>query len=300
MMGSLIRNAVVVGASGNVGKEIAQELVKAGFDVTALTREGSTAAFPENLTVKKVDYRSFESLVSALEGQDAVVSAIATVAVGSQKILADAAVAAKVKRFISSEFGVNTRTLGDSAIGKILRGKVEVLDYIIEKSRENPWFTWNGVSSGLFFDWGLRAGSLGFDKSTKTAIIYDSGNEPVQGSNLSFIGRAVAAILSRPEKTANQYLSIASFNPSQNQILEILESETGEKWKVEHASTAEQEKIGLEKLSKGDFSAFSNLLRKHAYADGADHAVEGDNSANEFLGLREDDLAATLKEWLRT
>lgn len=103
--------------------------------------------------MKKVDYQSVESLTSALEGQDAVVSAIATVAVGSQKILVDAAVAAKVKRFISSEFGVNTRTVGDSAIGRILQGKVKVLDYIIEKSRENPWFTWNGVSSGLFFDW---------------------------------------------------------------------------------------------------------------------------------------------------
>lgn len=299
-MGTLIKNVVVVGASGNVGKEISQELVKAGFNVTAFTREESTTTFPQSLTVKKVDYQSVESLTSALEGQDAVVSAIATVAVGSQKILVDAAVAAKVKRFISSEFGVNTRTVGDSAIGRILQGKVKVLDYIIEKSRENPWFTWNGVSSGLFFDWGLRVGSLGFNKNTKTAVIYDSGNEPVQGSNLSFIGRAVVAILSQPEKTANQYLSIASFNPSQNQILEILERETGEKWNVEHANTAEQEKIGLEKLNKGDFSAFSNLLRKHAYADGANHAVQGGNSANELLGLQEDDLAATLKEWLRT
>lgn len=69
---------------------------------------------------------------------------------------------------------------------------------------------------------------------------------------------------------------------------------------MEHANTAEQEKIGLEKLNKGDFSAFSNLLRKHAYADGANHAVQGGNSANELLGLQEDDLAATLKEWLRT
>ena len=130
-----------------------RELVKAGFNVTAFTRTDSTATFPENVTVKKVDYRSVESLIPLLEGQDAVVSTIATVAIGSQKALVDAAIAAKVKRFISSEFGINTRTVGDAAIGKILGGKVKVLDYIIEKSEENPWFTWNGVSSGLFFDW---------------------------------------------------------------------------------------------------------------------------------------------------
>ncbi|KAI1098548.1 NAD(P)-binding protein [Jackrogersella minutella] len=299
-MASSIKNVVVIGASGNLGKEVAQELSKAGFAVTAFTREDSTSSFPSNVTTKKVNYQSVESLTAALEGQDAVVSTIATEAIGSQTTLVDAAVAAKVKRFIPSEFGVNTRTVGDTGLGSILQGKVQLLDYIIGKSKENPWFTWNGISNGIFFDWGLKYGVTGFDKDTKTATIYDSGNEPFQASNLPFIGKAVAAILSQPEKTANQYFSIASFNPSQNQILEIVEAETGEKWKLEHASTAEQEKIGLEKLSKGDYSSFSNLLRRHVYADGANHAVKGTDNADEFLGLQEEDLAASLKQWLHS
>ncbi|KAI0099982.1 NAD(P)-binding protein [Hypoxylon sp. NC0597] len=299
-MSSPIKNVVVVGASGNLGKEVVQELLKAGFKVTAFTREDSTTTFPPNVPSKKVDYQSVESLTSALEGQDAVVSTIATVAIAGQTPLVDAAIAAKVKRFIPSEFGINTRIVNNTAIGNILQGKVKTLDYIIGKTKENPWFTWTGISTGIFFDWGLRYGTVGFNKDTKTAVIYDSGNEPVQASNLAFIGRAIAAVLSQPEKTANQYLSIASFNPSQNQILEIVEAETGDKWKIEHASTAEQEKIGLEKLSKGDYSAFSNLLRRHIYADGANHAVKGENSANGLLGLQEEDLAATVKEWLRS
>ncbi|KAI1770309.1 NAD(P)-binding protein [Hypoxylon cercidicola] len=298
-MASSIKKVAVVGASGNLGKEVVQELLKAGFEVTALAREDSTSEFPPNVTVKRVDYQSVESLTSALEGQDAVVSTIATVAVGNQTPLVDAAVSAKVRRFIPSEFGINTRVVGGTAIGSILQGKVKTLDYIIGKSQENPWFTWTGISSGLFFDWGLRVGSVGFDKRTKTATIYDSGDEPVQASNLPFLGRVVAAILSQPEKTANQYLSVASFNPSQNQILKIVEAKTGEKWKVEHASTAEQEKIGVEKLSKGDYSAFSNLLRSRIYADGAKLAVGGENSAVGLLGLQEEDLAASVEEWLQ-
>ncbi|KAL7620161.1 hypothetical protein AAE478_009154 [Parahypoxylon ruwenzoriense] len=298
-MASSIKNVAVIGASGNLGKEVVQELLKAGFKVTALTREESTATFPENVVSKKVDYQSVESLKSALDGQDAVVSTIATVAVGGQLPLVDAAVSAKVKRFIPSEFGINTRLVAGTAIGNILQGKVKTLDYIIDKSKENPWFTWTGVSGGLFFDWGLRYGSIGFDKNSKTATIYDSGNEPVQSSNLAFVGRAIAAILSDPGKSANQYLTIASFNPSQNQILQIIETETGEKWKVEHASTADQEKIGLEKLGKGDYSAFSNLLRRRVYADGANLAVKGERNTNSLLGLQEDDLTATIKEWLR-
>ncbi|KAI0844358.1 NAD(P)-binding protein [Daldinia vernicosa] len=298
-MADSIKNVAVVGASGNLGKEVVQELLKAGFKVTAFAREESTATFPPGVAAKKVNYQSVESLTAALQGQDAVVSTIATVAVGSQVPLVDAAIAAKVKRFIPSEFGINTRIVEGTPIGQILQGKVKTLDYIISKSRENPWFTWTGVSSGIFFDWGLKFGTVGFNKDTKTATIYDSGDEPVQASNLAFIGKAIFAILSQPEKTANQYLTIASFNPSQNQILKIVEAETGEKWKVEHASTAEQEKIGEEKLSKGDYSAFSNFLRSRIYADGAGHAVSGDKNAIGLLGLQEEDPAATVKEWLR-
>ncbi|KAI1074835.1 NAD(P)-binding protein [Whalleya microplaca] len=297
-MANSIKNVAVVGASGNVGKDVVQELLSAGFNVTALMREDSASTFPSGVVPKKVNYQSVDSLTSALEGQDAVVSTIATVAVGGQYPLVDAAVAAKVKRFIPSEFGINTRTVKDTAIGKILQGKVKTVDYLQEKSKEHPWFTWTGVSTGLFFDWGLKLGSIGFDKGAKTATIYDSGNEPFQASNLSFIGKAVAAILSHTEETKNKYISIASFNPTQNQILEIVEAETGGKWKIEHASTAEQEQIGLEKLAKGDYSAFSNLLRRRVFQDGANRAVKGEDSANGLLGLQEEDLRATLKAWL--
>lgn len=121
--------------------------------MTAFAREGSESKFPADVTVKRVDYQSVESLTSALDGQDAVVSTIATVAVGGQTTLVDAAISAKVRRFIPSEFGINTRIVGGTAIGNILQGKVKTLDYIISKSQENPWFTWTGISSGIFFDW---------------------------------------------------------------------------------------------------------------------------------------------------
>jgi hypothetical protein len=103
--------------------------------------------------VKKVDYESLDSLKAALEGQDALVSAAATVAVGNQYPIIDAAVATGVKRFIPSEFGINTRTVEHPGLKSILQGKIKTLDYIIEKNKENPSFTWTGVTNGLFFDW---------------------------------------------------------------------------------------------------------------------------------------------------
>ncbi|RYP09326.1 hypothetical protein DL764_001373 [Monosporascus ibericus] len=295
-----IKNVVVAGGSGNLGNAVVKELLKAGYKVTVFAREDSTSTFPSEVSVRKVVYGSVESLKPALEGQDAVVSTLATVAVGGQNPLIDAAVEAGVKRFIPSEFGINTRIVEGTAIGQLLQGKIKTVDYLEEKTKANPGFTWTGVSSGLFFDWGLAYGSIGFNKSTKTATIYDSGNEVVQASNLGFIGRAVAAILANEDKTANKYLSIGSPNFSQNEVLAIVERETGEKWEVQRASTADEGKIGLEKLSKGDYSAFRNLLRERIFKDGAGLSAKGDNSANGMLGLQEESLEDTIKAWLRS
>ena len=57
---------------------------------------------------------------------------------------------------------------------------------------------------------------------------------------MNFIGRAVAAILAQEEKTANKYLSIVSPSFTQNEILAIAERETGTKWNVQKASTADE------------------------------------------------------------
>lgn len=136
------------------------------------------------------------------------------------------------------------------------------------------------------------------DKAARIATIYDSGNEPYQASNLPFIGKAIAAVLQHPEQTVNRYISVASFNPTQNQVLEIVERLTGEKWTVNHLATAEQQQIGSAKLSKGDYSAFSNFLRKRVYEDGAGLAVQGPDSALDILGLEGEDLEASLEAWL--
>lgn len=128
-------------------------LLAAGFSVTALTRESSSASFPEGVAVKKVDYESVDSLRAALAGQDAVVSATASASVGKQYPIVDAAIAEGVKRFIPSEFGIHTRTVQHPGLKSILGGKIKTLDYIIEAADKNPEFTWTAVTNGLFFDW---------------------------------------------------------------------------------------------------------------------------------------------------
>lgn len=78
-------------------------------------------------------------------------AAVATAAVRSQQAIIDAAVAAGVKRFIPSEFGTDTRRVPGTPIGKILAGKVAIVDYL--KTKESETFSWTALATGMFFDW---------------------------------------------------------------------------------------------------------------------------------------------------
>lgn len=139
-------------AGGNLGPAIVHALVSSGFTVTVISRRESSSNFPPSVRVVKVDYKSDSELANAVKGQDAVVSTIATSALPIQQKIIDAAVKAGVKRFIPSEFGINTAKI-DGGVAKILSGKIQAQEQLKKAATENKEFSWTGVSSSLFFDW---------------------------------------------------------------------------------------------------------------------------------------------------
>lgn len=78
-----------------------------------------------------------------------------------------------------------------------------------------------------------------------------------------------------------------------------MEEETGSQWTVKQIKTEDLQKTGEEKLAKGDYSAFGELLRVYLYRDGEGHPLKTGESANKLLGLPgEEDLKSSLREWL--
>ncbi|KAK9646728.1 hypothetical protein HCH54_005460 [Aspergillus fumigatus] len=66
---------------GFLGSAVLDPLVKAGFDVTVLTRcRSSVEGVPVGVAVVEVDYTSIDSLEHALRGHDAVVSTVTSAA----------------------------------------------------------------------------------------------------------------------------------------------------------------------------------------------------------------------------
>lgn len=126
-------------------------------------------------------------------------------------------------------------------------------------------------------------------------MIFDGGNRPFSASNLSQIGNAVVAVLSKPNETANQTLYVHSFTATQNEILAELEKGTGEKWKVTE-STTEAAKIEGEPLfAKGDIAGLLLLLKVIFLGGGYGSDFTKDAVlANEKLGLPNQDLASSV------
>ena len=96
----------------------------------------------------RANFDSFDSLKSAFQGQDAIVSTVASHALGAQIKLIDAAIAVGVKRYIPSEFGSNTADPRVLEAVPPFKGKVDIHDYLKSKQNEISWTT---LVTGPFF-----------------------------------------------------------------------------------------------------------------------------------------------------
>ncbi|KAF4812000.1 Bifunctional pinoresinol-lariciresinol reductase 2 [Colletotrichum tropicale] len=193
-----IRNVAVVGGNGLLGSLISKELIQSGlFHVTILSRgQGIDTSLGANLAI--VDYNDGKSLVKALEGQDAVVSALSREAIPLQIPLIDAAAIAGVKKFIPSEFGSN---LQDPQIRKFpnYKNKVQVEEYLEQKARSHG-ITYTYIYNNVFIDLSIETGVV-LDLKERKARLYNGGERAVSMITMPTAARAVVAVLKHSEET---------------------------------------------------------------------------------------------------
>ena len=126
-------------------------LADAGFTVSALVRASSKAQFPPKIPVHRVDYDDLQALTAAFQGQDAVVSTITTAHVDAQRVAVDAAVAAKVQRFIPSEYGGDSSDPDRVEVGIFQSAKRRVVEHL--ESKELDGLTWTAICTGSWLHW---------------------------------------------------------------------------------------------------------------------------------------------------
>ncbi|EED22998.1 conserved hypothetical protein [Talaromyces stipitatus ATCC 10500] len=295
-----LRNVVLIGASGDIGRIILDSLVESGlFSITVLTLGLKNATFPPTVNVRKSDLSDSE-LESAFRGQDVVISVVGMSALLDQKRYIDIAVRVGVKHFLPSEFGANASNDVVLELLSIFQGKREVQEYL--KTKESKNFRWTALGTSILLDWSLANGICGYDIDSRTATIWDDGNKPFAMITAKQMGQAVISVLRHPDRAANQYLLVASVVTTQNEILSSLERATASKWTVIYTSTEEKLREATDRINKGDFGGFYTMGTASMYAVkeglGSDYTKE-EKFANGLLELKMERLEDIVNEAVR-
>ncbi len=243
----------LAGATGNLGGPILEALLGAGFSVTVLSRIGGNSArlWPHpDVTVREVDFASPEAMIPALRGAEVVIACVATLAIGSQNPLIDAAAAAGVRRFIPAEFGVDSRNALCVQL-PMCAPKAATQRYLEEKSRAHPGFTYTAVANGLFLDWCLREGII-LDVPRRAATLYNGGDVPFSATALADVARAVLGVIAHQAETANRVVYVHSALVTQNQLIRYAKEKDGREWHTVFKDTEELRRESLAELAKGD------------------------------------------------
>ncbi|KAI1479692.1 NAD(P)-binding protein [Daldinia eschscholtzii] len=289
-----LTKVAIAGATGNLGPSVLKQLLEDGFKVTVLARKGATHTFPPSVTVAEIDYESPESLEKALNGQDAVVSAVGFDGLPSQTSLVQAAVKVGVKRFIPSEYG------GDAENEKILslppfRPKKVVTD-LLKKEAAAGSITYTLISTGPFFDMGTRFGFI-IDLKNKKINLWDGGNRPFSTTTIASTAKAVSEVLKHPEETKNRNVHVHNVHISLKELLEHAKKAIGsDGWTSEVKSIDEHLKRAYAEFENGK-NARVEFIAAGVWGEG--YGAHFEQVDNELLGVKEF-TDAELQDYLKS
>lgn len=297
------KRVAIAGASGNLGVPVLHALLEADYDVTVLTREGGNSSrFGQhrNLTIEEVNFESVQELTQALLGVEVVVCCFATLAIGSQNTLIDAAVAAGVKRYMPAEFGMDSANPLCVQL-PVCAPKAATQEYLQSKVKLNNSFSWTAIANGLFLDWGMQVGFI-IDPAKHTASLYNGGNIRFSATLLNDIAKTILGVIRNQGETANRVVYIHSTVTTQNELIRYASECDGKTWSTENVETEDVRREIIAHLERGENEAAmlgSSVVGMWGSAYGGDFSDRLDNELLEINTLADSDLRKLVGSYLK-
>lgn len=266
---------LVVGATGLVGSEICQRLIRRGERVRALVRETSSKEKIEALRLAGVelcvgDLKDPGSIAAACRGVDAVIStasstlsrqagdSIEAVDAGGQLSLVNAAKDANVGRFLFVSFrrppGISF-PLGDAK--EQVEMAVRSLNFTVIQA---SWFmeVWLGPA-------------LGFDYANAAARIYGPGTSPISWVSFRDVAEICAVALRHPsaERRTIEFGGPEALSPLE--VVARFEKTGGRPFRVEHVPEAAL-RAQFEGATDSMQKSFAALMLGYLHGDAIDTA----------------------------
>ncbi|TFK47436.1 NAD-P-binding protein [Heliocybe sulcata] len=243
---STMKNFIIAGA-GCMGQYVAEEFLKLianceGSNLTILTRSSPSGnAILEKLAklgahIVTVDYRSHESLVSALTDADVLISVIGGYEDKADYALADAAKAAGVKLFLPSEWGLYSRGITDG---------IYASHDLIHRHLDRIGVPYALFYTGMWPDFMFAPGYAGWDIPQGKITVWGQGNTPITWTTRRDGARFVAYLLTHipAKELAGKMISVGGDHKTLNELAESYTSRTGKKLEATYLPIVDQEKI---------------------------------------------------------
>jgi len=239
---------LIVGATGHLGQEMVKACAAAGNEIHALVRP-ETRKDPNKMkglkaaraTIHEGDLKRYETLLAACKAVDNVISTIGGTEIGEEPTLIKAVKEAKVKRFIPSDFGLDpAATAPHSCV--LFDAKAAMHQQI--KAASIPYTFVH--SNGFFSYWVPTLGDLtklmGDSLPPAEVNIYGDGNVKGSFASLADIATVTARALN-DAKMQNKEVRIIANTLSQNELVDLWQTQSGRTVKTTRVSGADLEKI---------------------------------------------------------
>lgn len=221
----------VAGAAGHLGSLIALNLRKKNVAVKALVRPGTAASRTQTLSnagvmITEVEMTDIPALTEALKGASTVVSALQglrDVIQGVQGALLSAAVAAKVQRFIPSDYSLDfTKTEPGSNRNLDLRREFHT-------KLDQSGIQWTSILNGAFMEL-VTGGQIPLINDKWHRIMhFGSSDQKLDVTTVPDVAAYTAAVAADQNQTPN-ILRIAGDSFSANDLATIVTQMRGEKY----------------------------------------------------------------------
>ncbi|KAH7250866.1 hypothetical protein BKA59DRAFT_523596 [Fusarium tricinctum] len=300
-MSSPFKRILVVGATGSIGSIMLQALVKeSSFTVSTLQRASSKGKLPSKVRVITIeDSYPSDALVDAFSGQDAVINCMTSLAVSDQFRFVDAAVDAKVKRYVASEYGLNNNKPEARALNSVFREKGEIQDYL--RSKEATGLEWMAIACGMWIKWSALHNFLGMHIKEKKFVLWDDGNGWFSTTTEDNTALAMVNALSKKwDDTKNKVVWLSDFAITQNILLETIERVGDQKLAIEKVDSNQLIKKNQAEVAAGDSNAIYALIET-GFVTGrfGGHLEKEGTIMNEILGLPKKNLDDVVGEALK-
>lgn len=229
---------LVAGATGDLGGRIVKALINQGTKVRALVRpemspRQSSQLHAMGVETRIVDFEKVESLSAACEGIGCVISALnglREVIVDRQKRLLDAAVLAKVPRFIPSDYAADFTKIAPG-VNRNFDLRREFMEYAESQPIQKA-----SILNGAFMDM-LGAEMPILQPSIRRVLYWGHVDQPLDFTTKDDAAQFAAA--AAVDETAPRFLKVAGATVSAREFAEIMTKVTGQAYKPLRAGSVE-------------------------------------------------------------